>query len=407
MGASAALVWTALLWGADTAASTWVASMPQAIYWGPPGGPAAMSAGDWSRANRAEALPSGADAAVSWHRQIPGGVSCNLLVDAAGDIFVVGTGRVTQLNQAGQREYSQPADITSAVTATLLADGTRVALSAEGQLRAWSATGAAQFSVELPSPNRWVDGALLPLPDGGLLVSGGVQLLDLDAAGHVRARAKMKHPVHQTLVLGARGIIIDEHGGIYEWGGFELMARRESFPGRVVAVAASGDASLVALMSPDSSLVEVSLATGVSHELARVAEPGLLPPLSVAAPGQVGAIRRDGIRFWLGQDIPVAAGGRSLKVADSVRGALLLGGPDGAFAWLTADRALRLANGAEQEREVPEVRCGEPESLVSAGARRLLVACRSGELWLIGPANAPVTPSASDRYTPPRQLSPS
>jgi hypothetical protein len=382
--------------------------MPQAIYWGPPGGPAAMRGGDWSRAHRAEALPSASEATVSWHRQLPGGVSCNLLVDAAGAIFVVGRGRVTQLNREGQREYSQPADITSAVAATLLADGTRVALTAEGQLRAWSATGAAHFSVELPSPNRWGDGALLPLPDGGLLVSGGVQLFDLDAAGYVRARVRMKHPVQQTLVLGARGIIVDEHGGIYEWGGFELSARRETFPGRVVAVAASGDSSLVALMAAESSLVEVSLVTGASHELAHVAEPGLLPLLSIAAPGQVGAIRRDGIRFWLGQDTSVTASVRSLKVSESVRGARLLGGPAGAFAWLAADRALRLgADGTEQERELPEVRCGEPESLVSAGARRLLVACRSGELWLIGPANAPVAPSASDRYTPPRQLYPS
>jgi hypothetical protein len=261
-----------------------------------------------------------------------------------------------------------------------------VVLTAEGQLRAWSARGEVQFSVELPSQNRWVDGGMLPLPDGGLLVSGGLRLVDLDAQGRVRSRTKLKHPVQQTLVVGARIIIVDDHGGIYEWDGFEPLALHGSFKGRVAAVAGSGDSSLVALIPSESSLVEVSLATGTSQELARLAEPGLLPLLSIAAPGRVDAIRRDGSRFSLGQDTSVTAR-TSSGVADSLRGAQLLGGSAGALAWLAADSALRLSDGAGHERELPEVRCREPESLVSAGARRLLVACRSGELWLIGPAN--------------------
>jgi hypothetical protein len=225
------------------------------------------------------------------------------------------------------------------------------------------------------------------LPDGGLLVSGGLRLLDLDAEGRVRSRAKLEHPVRQTLVVGARSIIVDDHGEIYEWNGFEPVALRASFKGGVAAVAASGDSKLVGLIPSESSLVEVSLATGDSHELARLTEPGLLPLLSIAAPGQVDAIRRDGGRFSLGQDTPVTAGLRGSKVADPPRAAQLLGSPGGDLAWLSADAALRLSHAAEQERELPEVRCREPESLVAAGPRRLLVGCRSGELWLIGPTN--------------------
>jgi hypothetical protein len=331
-----------------------------------------------------------------------------VLVDAAGSIFVAGSGRVTQLNAEGQHDFSQPTDITSPVAAAVLVGGTRVALTSEGQLRAWTTKGEARFSVDLPSQNRWINAGLLPLPNGGLLVSGGLGLFDVDADGHVRAHAKLESAVQQTLVVNARSLVVDDRGEIHEWDGFEAVSLRASFPGRVAVVGASGSSSLVGLLPSGSSLVEVSLATGVSSELARVPEPGLLPLLSIVARGQLDAVRRDGSRFSLGRELPAGAQGSS--VADFTRGAELLGSPAGTLAWLAADRALRLSDATGQERELAEVRCREPASLVSAGAGRLIAACRSGELWLIGPqlrTVAPAEPPASNRNTPPGQLSPS
>jgi hypothetical protein len=372
------------LLGAEASAKEVVASLPQTLYSGPPAGAATVEGVSWARTRSAEELPGGQTASIAWQRQLAEGISCNLLVDAGGSIFAAGVGRVTQLSANGVTEFSQPTDISAAVAAALLADGSRVVLSSQGQLRSWSPSGAARWRLDLGTSKRQSSGALLPSADGGLLVSGGHWLISLDADANVRARVKTKQPVQQTLMVGGQSVFVDQTGDVYAWNGYAPPTPSGSFGARVSAATESEDGTLVAIVA-DHSIVELSLATGALRQLARVDAPGLVPMLSVPSAGLIQAVRRDGTPFRVGEELALPSAPASPALPEPGAGLQLLGSRDGSLAWLPAQGSLQLRHGPRDKLELTEVRCSDPVSLVPAGPGRLAAACRSGSIWLVGP----------------------
>jgi hypothetical protein len=72
-------------------------------------------------------------------------------------------------------------------------------------------------------------------------------------------------------------------------------------------------------------------------------------------------------------------------------------GPDGTVAWFVPNAALTLQRPGGESRSLSEVVCAQPSSLVPAGGGRLVAACRSGQLWLIGPS-APTEKGESSEH---------
>jgi hypothetical protein len=321
-----------------------------------------------------------------WRAQVKGGISCNLLVDSAGSIFAAGLGHVTQIAADGKRQYSRRASFSNAIAAALLANGDRVVLTREGQLLAWSAAGTAGLNIALSTPARWSQGGLMPLSDGGLLVSIGSWLFRLGPDGEARGHTRLKFQIAQTLIADHRIIVIDETGETLEWDGHSPPVHRGSFGARVTSVAVRETTTLVGLVG-NRTLVELALLTGSARRLTPRDGPALLPALSTPAPGRVNVLRSDGALLALGPEpLPLAPSGKAL--ADAPTDAQLLSSPGGTLAWFAANIPLELQSSSDQT-QLPEVQCPQPISLVSAGAGRIAAGCRTGQLWLIGQKTDP------------------
>lgn len=360
-----------------------VAARPYTLYRGPPQGWATTDGVDWARSYTIAEAPLPHAAQALWQAQIPGGVSCNLIVDEDGRVFAAGQGQVTQLSRDGAREYSHRTDSPGARAATLLADGARAVLTRDGQVSAWSRNGKARFSLKLAALPAGAHGSLLPLPDGGALVSTGAWLFELEASGAIRGRALLKQGIDHTLIAHDSSVVIDDRGDVMTWDGESAPVHRGSFGGRVARITARGPSSLVGLLS-DRGLSELSLTTGGRKQLAGTEKLGLLPVLAVSGSESFGLMTADGSAFLQGSGALPANGTSRAGKADPVAEAHLLASADGTLISLSSNTALRLQKSGEVQ-EIPEVRCARPVSLVPAGPSRVVAACSSGQLWLIGP----------------------
>lgn len=383
----------------DARASEIAAALPQILYRGPPRGWASTEGVDWTRSHAVvEPLAPGA-ARVLWRELVPGGISSNLVVDAAGRVFAAGQGHVTQLDRDGAREYRHRTQVAGAVTTTLLADGARAVLTRDGHLMSWSGNGTALLDVALAVPSRWSRGSLLPLPAGEALVSVGPWLYQLDASGDPRGHARLDHVVQQTLIAGDHILVVDTEGNILTWKGHSLPEPHGSFGGRVLRVMAQTPSALLGLRS-DGTLVEVSSLSGERRELMHWEHSALLPVLAAAGNDELALMRADGSALLASVTHPPAASPIAPGQVEALGTAHLLAGPDGTLAWLASNSPLRLQRGSAFQ-EISEVRCPHPVSLVPAGPARLAVACSSGQIWLIGQSTgAPSVPAPDSGRQP-------
>jgi hypothetical protein len=359
-----------------------VTARPHAFVLGPSRGSAVAAGVDPAHSRHATELPALDTARVSWRRHVPGGIGCNVLVDADGRIFVAGMGRVTQLGPDGALQFSQGERFSGAVAAALLADGTRAVLTREGGLFGWSPSGAVAFELPLDVPAAPSTSSLLPLPDGGALASVGAWLFEIDATRSVGAHAILAAAAQHTLLSGAGAIVIDEQGRVFEWDRREPLRSIGSF-GSPIAAALVDAGSLIALSSR-RSLLRMARSNGSVHELARLDAPGVSPVLGRMAAGRWALMKHDGTWFSLERDVaPHALATRTHPAGLSDID--LLVDATGVVAWWASETPLRLETAPGVGRELSDVRCTVPASLVPAGAGRLLAACSSGLIWLIGP----------------------
>jgi hypothetical protein len=359
-----------------------VTAQPHAFVLGPSRGHATAAGVDPEYSRHATELPAIDTARVVWRRQIPGGIGCNILVDSGGRVFAAGLGRVTQLGPDGALQYSQGEGFSGAVAAALLADGTRAVLTREGSVIGWSPSGAVAFELALEVPAAPSTSSLLPLPDGGALASVGVWLFEIGATRSVSAYAVLAAPAQHTLLAGARAIVIDEQGRVFEWDRREPMRALGSF-GSTIAAALVDAGSLIALSSR-RSVLGMARPDGDVREMARLDAPGVAPVLGRFGTGRWALMKHDGTWFSLERDVaPHALALRPNPVGLS--DIELLVDTAGAVAWWASETPLRLETAPGAGRELSDVRCTVPASLVPAGPGRLVAACGSGLIWLVGP----------------------
>jgi hypothetical protein len=389
-GGAAALALS--LCAAGARAEPLTSALPQTIQRGKPPGAAITRGGDGSRSRSAE-LPAPGEAGVLWQRRIPGGLSGDVLVDEDGNVFVTGQGRVVQLSADGRHEFTRRAEFSSAAASALLSDGQRVVLGRDGDLAAWSARGRATFQLALPVPPGSARGALLPLPEGCVLVSAGTWLLQISARGRLEGYAQLAAPVAETLIDGDRTWIISESGDVLSWDGHSPPAQRGSFAGQVSAAALRAPGQVLALVN-GNELAQWSLGSGPPSTLAKLDGLGNAARASVPTSALVHVLGTSGTFLSLaleGAEAELAPEGRRLPPGAGE----LLSSPTTVALFVANTPLILRQQGAEQVAS--EVVCAQPMSLVPAGGRRLVAACRSGQIWLIGPA----TSSAGESH--PRQ----
>lgn len=321
---------------------------------------------------------------VLWTRTLAGGLACELLADDTGRLIAAGPGRVTQLAQDGKLE-SRSYAFSRPLAAALLNDGTRVLLTEAPELIGISESGAQRFSVRLSGVNL-VSPGLLPLWDGGVLVTLGAWALSYDARGNLNGSVELDERVRLTLQSGRDVVLVGARGGVYRWDGRGSTRRVGSFGRAVLDAVLSAGGSLIASLA-DDEIAELSFGGGQ------------VTPL-LATSGLPGAPRRslDG-KSWLST---TADGSLLLRrgVEPSANPAELAATP---LLWLQdAEGSLATASAlaglvfhrADGSRETLPLRCSEPLSLVPVAPGRIALGCRSGELWMIG-EDDPRTPRPS------------
>jgi hypothetical protein len=359
-----------------------VTAEPHEFVLGPSRGFAIAVDVDPAHSRHVSSLPALEAARVVWQRQIPGGIGCNVLVDGDGRVFLTGLGRVTQLGPDGALQYSQSQGFSGAVAAALLADGTRAVLVREGRVLGWWPSGAVAFDVALEVPAASSTSSLLPLPDGGVLASVGQWLFEIDATRSVRAYAALPAAAQHTLLAGSRALVIDEQGRVFEWDRREPVRAVGSF-GNPIAAALIESGSLIALSSR-RGLLRMDRSDGGVHELARLDAPGVAPVLAWVAPRRWVLMKHDG--SWFIAEPDVAPHGLGMRAEPGALSELeLLVDATGAVAWWASEAPLHLETAPGVGRELADVRCTVPASLAPAGHGRLVAACSSGLVWLVGP----------------------
>jgi hypothetical protein len=382
LGVAAALVGNV----AGASAADLVSTRPHELVVGASPGEATSRDVDASRCRHARQLPEQEAARVVWQRNIPGGVSGNILVDAQGRIFAAGAGRVTQLAADGALQYSQQAAFSGAVATAMLADGTRAVLTREGRVQAWTPGGAPAFDVELDAPAPSSASALLPLPDGGVLAAVAHWVFEIDATRVVRSYATLPSPVQHALIVAGRALLVDERGRVYEWDRRSHPRALGSFSGAVST--ASADAAWLVALPARRSVELMDRSDGSVRELARLDPPGAAPVLGCVEPGRWVVMKYDGSWFTVAADPALRAPARRAGPDTFSQVELLVDG-SGSVAWWASEVPLRLEAASGVGRELAEVRCAVPASLTPALPSRLVAACSSGTIWLIGPSTTP------------------
>jgi hypothetical protein len=372
----------ALLGAAPSDAQELTPALLQTIHRGKPPGSSALRGVDWGRTRRAE-LPTPGDAVVLWQRRVAGGLSGDVLVDAEGRVFAAGLGRVLQLGADGRDEYSRRVEFSSAVASALLADGQRVVLSREGTLAAWSARGDATFQVALQVPPGWTRGDLLPLPEGGVLVSTGAWLFDVSPRGEIEGYTYLKEAVAETLVSAGQTWILAERGDILTWDSRSAPVKQGSFEGHVSAAAVRAPGQLIAIVD-GRELAEWSQNDAHRHSLASLDGVGSNARLSVPTGARVLVLGSSGALYSVLLDTAARTDALPETQPLPPGSGDLVSSADGTLAWFVANAPLTLQGADGATSSFSDVVCAQPASLAPAGAGRLLAACRSGQLWLVG-----------------------
>jgi hypothetical protein len=393
------------VWGAalccvasiDTASAAGLGTaLPHRFAIGMPRGPATAPQTDAMATHRSPALPSPGSARVVWQQRVPGGISANVLVDEAGHVFAAGLGRVTQLTPAGATEYSAPAPFSTPNAAALLGDGTRAVLTREGHVMGWSKRGVPEFDVSLDAPAPSTSSTLLPLADGGLLVTADRWSFEIDASRRMRASTSLSSPIQHALLARGHALLIDQRGAVFEWDRRGPPRALGRFDAPLLAALADGD-TLVGLSSR-RGLAQLPVGGGDARQLARF-EPGNGElRVALVEAGHYVALRPDGSWISFRADATLAPPQPLAAAASSQL--QLLADPGGAVAWWAAETPLHIETAPGVGREFTDIRCAAPVSLAPAGPRRILAACSSGAIWLIGPGADAAPPAPVSQSTP-------
>jgi hypothetical protein len=322
-----------------------------------------------------------------------GSIDLPAAVDEASSIVVAGASGIVQLSSMGRREWSIASGGSPPVSGPILtSNGRRLVLTANGELLSISSTGQIRARVQLPANAIRSAAPALPLPDGGALLALGGELIQLEANHGIFAKARVNDEV-RSIVHGPSGfLIVTEFGDIHRWLPPKPPVRLGEFGGHVSDGAVLGTANQLTAVVDRAKVVDFKLTTATRH--LRIPPSGLVlqGPPAITAQLQTRVLSSDGL--LLGHDL---RGQETLRVAlDTSRANNRRASADwGSAAPLVVDKTgwvafalpsaeLGVVSPSGEVRLARGAGCADPISLVPAGQRQLLLACRSGQVWMVG-----------------------
>lgn len=395
----------ALLAGGLVAAATWTRAqpldptLPQERVLGQPAAPAAMARLDPGRSGLCRS-PLPAAPHVLWRTRAQGGIGHPVAVDGNGAIVIASSiAQVEQLDPHGKPAWTvRTARGAPLTTPVITSDGTRVVVVPGPRLIGIDPTGRVRFkrALEAPGASASAVDAPLPLETGGVAVALGSTMLRVDPAGRVVATADAPETIQALLGRGGSLLAVTRRGNVLAWRSPAAPSRIGSFGGKVNGWPVLCSAHSLCAAVDHHRIVELDLDKGVRH--VRLDDPSipLLGSPAVSATHATLTPTEDGL--VLGND---ASGKETLRVA-LIPGSL---SPDGGASRtlvrrttpppLIVDRQGTLGfarpgldagvvSPAGDLHTARGTACADPVGVAPAGPHRMVVACRSGLLWLVG-----------------------
>lgn len=388
-GASAAL----LLAFASSLGTAWALdpTLAHELRVGTPRGFAISARLDAARTGRAHsALPR--NPRIVWRSRVTGSIDWPAVIDQHGSIALVSTVSLTQISSVGAVEWVLGFESAPPVTApALTSDGLRVLLTASGELLGISARGHIRKRAQLPL--RVVRSAvpLLPLEDGGLIVATSGDVLRLDANYAIVAQARVNDEVRSVVVSGHGLLIATELGDVYGWASPVPLTKLGSFGGRTPEGAALSSPERLTAVVDHARIVDFDVVTHSRFLRTSSAGAALLGPPAITAHGESRVLSTDGL--LLGHDpagretvhmaVELAPNGAERGFALAGAAPPLLVDPQGLVAFARPGSQVGVVDLNGEIRTADGSGCFDPVSLTPAGPARLLLACRSGQLWLL------------------------
>ena len=173
---------------------------------------AACAGLDSSNANRARTrFPRNAE--LAFRGRLTGGIGQALACDAAGNLIVAhGEPRLSKLDAKGQALWSERLPSEASCAPVLLASGSILIITREGDALFFSTNGKLDHRRALPFSEASRHTSAIPTGSGGALVVRGSELLQLDSSGNVNRRIRSNSDVSAVAESGPDLVVVNVDG---------------------------------------------------------------------------------------------------------------------------------------------------------------------------------------------------
>ncbi|MFO0569976.1 MAG: hypothetical protein U0263_30295 [Polyangiaceae bacterium] len=369
-------------------------TLPTRRVVGAPAGQSPMFRGDSARTGRTrQPLPS--EPVVLWRARVTGGLDLPLVVDGRGHTIAASPmSQLVELDDKGKLSFSVKTGSSPPVQGPVLTtDGTRIVLTAVGELWGLTPNGAVRFRRTLPQSSALGGAQPLATRDGGAVFWAGQSLYWIDPSGDVQARAKHTATPVTLLELGGRILAVSERGDVYEWKPPEEPTKLGSFGGRIDEGAALSSSNHVTAVVDHTRVIDLKLSAGSRHIRVETSELLQGPP-TILSNGETRVASFAGLLLGhdrLGAETTRAAlepnsGASAGSVPGLTQPPPLLVDEKGRVAFVRPELDAGVVLETGEIKSAAGAACGDPISLTAAGKQRFVVACRSGLILMIGAA---------------------
>jgi len=337
---------------------------------------------------------------VLWRTRAQGGIGHSVSVDDRGAIVIASSiAQLVQIDPHGKPDWTVHTGRGAPLTTPVItSDGTRVVVVPGPQLVGVDATGHVRFKRALPASGSSASfvGAPLPLDNGGVALSLGSTMLRIDPAGRVVSTADAPETVQTLLGRSGSLLAVTRRGNVLSWRSPGAPSHVGSFGAPVDGWPALCSSHSICASVDHHRLVELDLDTGIRHVRLDDASVTLLGSPAVSRTRETLTPTADGL--VLGHDTtgketlrvalipgslaPDGGAGPSLVRRTTLPPVIVDGAGTLGFARPGLDAGTVASTG--ELHTAPGTACADPVGVAPAGPHRMVVACRSGLLWLVG-----------------------
>lgn len=350
---------------------------------GEPPAPHAMPGRD-GRRSRSSAVTLAASPRVERRLRVALGIGRGLVTRHDGGFFVLHpNARASRFDAQGKLLFSLklPAEassgpvVTSSGSYAFLAFGELHLIDDRGRTRERTQLGDGDLSAR----------SILVTRDGGVLLASTGALFKLSAFGELVFRRPAPEPPLELLETAAGVVCVTNAGSVQRLDGAGRLSKLGELGGGAGAVTCSHDGAELLVRSGNHRLVSFDLRERRLRASIEDATLELDGPVLLSRERLVQVFTSDGLLVRYRPDgseaqrVPIDPGARKAPGLDD---ALLLADGRLLVARTAADVVLITPNG--EVSTLPGTACPDPIGLFAAGPRSVLLACRSGNLLLLG-----------------------